>query len=120
MSDMDRPGHLRVLDDWLRSYRPDELFDATGRLRADLRELAPKGARRMGASPHANDGVLLRDLRRPDFRDYAVAVASPGAVDAEATRVQGTFIRDVLAKNADNRNVRVFRPDETASNRWAS
>ncbi|MBI2207208.1 MAG: phosphoketolase family protein [Candidatus Rokubacteria bacterium] len=120
MSDMDKPGHLRVLDEWMRSYRAEELFDDNGRLEPELRDLAPKGARRMGASPHANGGVLLRDLRLPDFRDYAVAVPSPGAVDAEATRVQGVFIRDVLAKNADNRNFRVFSPDETASNRWGS
>ena len=120
MSDMDKPDHLRVLDEWMRSYRAEELFDEHGRLKPELRDLAPKGGKRMGASPHANGGVLLRDLRLPDFRDYAVAVPAPGAVDAEATRVQGTFIRDVLAKNADNRNFRVFSPDETASNRWGS
>ncbi|MBI1735346.1 MAG: phosphoketolase family protein [Candidatus Rokubacteria bacterium] len=118
MSDMDRPEHLRVLEDWLRSYRPEELFDAHGRLVPELAELAPKGARRMGAAPHANGGVLLRDLRLPDFRDYAVAVPSPGAADAEATRVQGAFIRDVMAMNAESRNFRVVSPDEAASNRW--
>ncbi len=120
MSDMDRPDHVELLERWMKAYRPEELFDATGRLRPELRGLAPKGARRMGANPHANGGVLLRDLRLPDFREYAVKVPAPGAVDAEATRVQGAFIRDVLRLNADNRNFRVFSPDETASNRWAA
>jgi xylulose-5-phosphate/fructose-6-phosphate phosphoketolase len=118
MSEMDRPDHLGVLEQWLRSYRPEELFDSGGRLRPELAELAPRGPRRMGASPHANGGALLRDLRLPDFREYAVAVPSPGAVDAEATRVQGHFIRDVLTMNAGSRNFRVMSPDETASNRW--
>jgi xylulose-5-phosphate/fructose-6-phosphate phosphoketolase len=118
MGEMDRPEHLRILARWLASYRPAELFDATGRLRPELAALAPEGPRRMGANPHANGGVLLRDLRLPDFRDYAVAVPAPGGVDAEATRVQGGFIRDVFRRNAANRNFRVFSPDETASNRW--
>src|SRR5678815_4839129 len=86
--------------------------------RPELAALAPRGTRRMSANPHANGGLLLRDLRLPDFRDYAVAVPSPGAVDAEATRVQGAFLRDVLTRNADHRNFRLFGPDETASNRW--
>ena len=109
------PGHRRQLERWMRSYRPRELFDSGGALRADLAALSPRGERRMGANPHANGGVLLRDLRLPDFRRYAVRVPSPGAVDGEATRVQGAFIRDVIAKNE---NFLVVSPDETASNRW--
>ncbi|MCX8072139.1 MAG: phosphoketolase family protein [Candidatus Binatia bacterium] len=114
----DDPEQLRMLEDWLRSYRPEELFDSTGRLRADLRALAPRGPRRMSANPHANGGVLLRDLRLPDFRAYAVSVPTPGSTTAEATRVQGAYIRDVLRLNAEARNFRVFSPDETTSNRW--
>jgi len=102
----------------MKSYRPEELFDKAGRLIPELAELAPKGTRRMGANPHANGGLLLRDLRMPDFRDYAVKVPRPGAVDAEATRVQGGLIRDVMKLNADLANFRVFGPDEIASNRW--
>ena len=112
-----KPGHLAQLQAWLESYRAHELFDDAGRLRAELAALAPEGDRRMGANPHANGGVFLRDLRLPDFREYAVAVPSPGATDAEATRVMGTFLRDVFAKNSDHRNFRLFGPDETASNR---
>jgi xylulose-5-phosphate/fructose-6-phosphate phosphoketolase len=114
-----KPRHLKILEQWMKSYRPQELFDKNGRLLAELAELAPKGERRMGANPHANGGLLLRDLKMPDFRDYAVKVAKPGAVQAEATRVQGQFIRDVFKLNADARNFRVFSPDETASNRWS-
>ena len=102
----------------MKSYRPHELFDTTGKLRSELAELAPKGERRMSANPHANGGLLLRDLRLPDFRDYAVEVPKPGAVDAEATRVQGQFIRDVIKLNP--KNFRVFSPDETTSNRWGA
>jgi len=116
MGDMDKPEHLQILERWMKSYRPEELFDATGRLRPELAALPPKGGRRMSANPHANGGSVLRDLRLPDFRDYAVKVAHPGADIAEATRVQGAFIRDVLAGNETN--FRVFSPDETASNRW--
>ena len=116
MGDMDRPAHVKLLEKWLKSYRPQELFDKTGRLVPDLSALAPTGERRMSANPHANGGLLLRDLRLPDFRDYAVAVPQPGAVNAEATRVQGMFIRDVIKKNRDN--FRIFSPDETNSNRW--
>jgi xylulose-5-phosphate/fructose-6-phosphate phosphoketolase len=112
------PEQLRALEAWLRSYRPEELFDDRGRLRPELRALAPKGERRMSANPHANGGVLLRDLRLPDFREYAVPVPQPGGTVAEATRVQGAFIRDVLRLNAEARNFRVFSPDETTSNRW--
>ncbi|HEV8232141.1 MAG TPA: phosphoketolase family protein [Thermoanaerobaculia bacterium] len=112
-----KPEHLAQLRAWLESYRAEELFDETGRFRAELAALAPEGERRMGANPHANGGVFLRDLRLPDFRKYAVAVPAPGATDAEATRVMGTFLRDVIAKNSDRRNFRLFGPDETASNR---
>jgi xylulose-5-phosphate/fructose-6-phosphate phosphoketolase len=114
----DNPAHVRLLEEWMRSYRPEELFDATGRLKPELAELAPKGNRRMGANPHANGGVLLRDLRLPDFRNYAVDVPAPGAVTAEATRVQGKFLRDVVRLNLDSRNFRIFSPDENVSNRW--
>ncbi|MFA5353691.1 MAG: phosphoketolase family protein, partial [Thermodesulfovibrionales bacterium] len=112
-----KPEHLAMLEAWMKSYRPWELFDETGRLIPELAELAPKGERRMGANPHANGGALLRDLRMPDFLDYAVAVPQPGRVEAEATRVMGGFIRDVMKLNWDSRNFRVFGPDETASNR---
>jgi xylulose-5-phosphate/fructose-6-phosphate phosphoketolase len=111
------PQHLRQLESWLRSYRPEELFDDAGRLRAELAALAPTGARRMGANPHANGGLLLQDLRLPDFRQYATEVRKPGGVVAEATRVLGRFLRDVVKLNQDQRNFRVFGPDETASNR---
>ena len=116
LSDMSRPGHLEALEDWMRSYRPEELFDTDGRLRTGIARLAPTGVHRMSANPHANGGQLLRDLSLPDFQAYGVAVDSPGAVDAEATRVQGRYIRDVLRANPSN--FRVFSPDETASNRW--
>ena len=118
MGDMSRPGHVKILEDWLKSYRPQELFDDTGRLIPELAALAPLGKRRMGANPHANGGLLLRDLVLPDFRSYAVAVTQPGAVDAEATRIQGELIRDVIKLNPTN--FRVFSPDEAASNRWAA
>jgi xylulose-5-phosphate/fructose-6-phosphate phosphoketolase len=116
MGEMSQPGHVKILETWLKSYRPEELFDTTGRLVPDLAALAPTGERRMSANPHANGGLVLRALQLPDFRDYAVAVSKPGAVDAEATRVQGEFIRDVIQANPDN--FRVFSPDETTSNRW--
>jgi len=113
------PSHLAILENWMKSYEPDKLFDADGRLISELAGLAPKGERRMGANPHANGGILLRDLKMPDFRDYAVAVARPGSEAAEPTRVMGTFIRDVMKLNMAQGNFRVFSPDETASNRWA-
>lgn len=116
----ERPDHLRLLEDWLRSYRPEELFDEHGRLRPHLAALAPRGSRRLGANPHANGGLLLRDLRLPDFRRYAVEVPRPGAVVGEATRVLGQYLRDVMALNRDRRNFRVFGPDETASNRLSA
>src|SRR5882724_6293130 len=118
MGDMKHPGHVKILEKWMKSYRPQELFDKTGKLRRELAELAPKGERRMGANPHANGGLLLHDLRLPDFRDYAIKVPKPGAVDTEATRVQGAFIRDVINRNPTT--FRVFSPDETASNRWGA
>jgi xylulose-5-phosphate/fructose-6-phosphate phosphoketolase len=118
--DVKTPEHLRQLERWMRSYEPEALFDRSGRLRPDLAALAPQGERRMSANPHANGGALLRDLRLPDFRTYAVRVTKPGAVDAEATREQGKFLRDVLKLNASQSNFRLFSPDETASNRWGN
>jgi xylulose-5-phosphate/fructose-6-phosphate phosphoketolase len=111
------PAHLKMLEQWMKSYKPQELFDAHGKLKPDLAELAPCGNRRMSANPHTNGGVLLRDLRMPAFTDYAVSVPAPGAVDAEATRVMGAFLRDVMKLNEQQCNFRVFGPDETASNR---
>jgi xylulose-5-phosphate/fructose-6-phosphate phosphoketolase len=114
------PQHLAMLEAWMKSYRPEELFDARGRLVPELEALPPKGVRRMSANPHANGGLLRVDLRMPDYRIYAVSVPAPGAVDAEATRVQGELVRDVLVQNREARNFRVFSPDETASNRWSA
>src|SRR5215467_12023561 len=111
------PEHLKILEEWMRSYKSQELFDRDGRLVAELAELAPKGDRRMGANPHANGGWLLRDLVMPDFRDYALQVVKPGAEFAESTRVLGKMLRDIMKMNADSKNFRVFGPDETASNR---
>ncbi len=111
------PEHLRMLEEWMRSYRPEELFDGNGRLIPELAELAPTGTRRMGANPHANGGLLLKDLTLPDFRDYALVVSSPGETEGEATRVMGQFLRDVITLNADARNFRMVGPDETTSNR---
>src|SRR5438046_3643764 len=91
----EKPGHVKLLEAWLKSYQPEELFDPSGKLTPELAELAPKGNRRMGANPHANGGLLLRDLQLPDFRAYAIDVPRPGGVAAEATRVQGTVLRDV-------------------------
>jgi xylulose-5-phosphate/fructose-6-phosphate phosphoketolase len=117
-SDMvDNPKHLKLLQEWLKSYRPEELFDDSGFLTQELRELAPQGQQRMCANLHANGGKLLRDLKLPDFRDYALEVKKPGHTVAESTRVMGQFLRDVMKRNLDNRNFRVMGPDETASNR---
>jgi xylulose-5-phosphate/fructose-6-phosphate phosphoketolase len=112
--------HRQQLEAWLRSYRPEELFDEYGRLLPELAELAPKGERRMGANPHANGGILLKDLRMPDFREYAVEVPQPGQTVGEATRVLGTFLRDILKLNESSANFRIFGPDETESNRLTS
>jgi xylulose-5-phosphate/fructose-6-phosphate phosphoketolase len=109
--------HIKLLESWMKSYKPEELFGADGALKPELAALAPKGNRRMGANPHANGGILLKDLRMPDFRDYALALPKPGVVAAEATRVAGVFLRDVMKLNQKSRNFRVFGPDETASNR---
>jgi xylulose-5-phosphate/fructose-6-phosphate phosphoketolase len=110
------PGHLKLLEDWLRSYRPEELFDEQGRLMPELAELAPAGERRMGANPHANGGLLLRDLHMPDFRGYTEDVPVPGTLGIGDTHVLGSFLRDVAKWNEDQRNFRVFGPDETLSN----
>ncbi|WP_341528144.1 phosphoketolase family protein [Nostoc sp. UHCC 0302] len=112
-----KPEHIKLLEEWMKSYKPEELFDTNGKLIPELAELAPKGYRRMGDNPHANGGILLRDLRIPDFREYAVDVSQPGKVEAEATRVTGKFLRDVMKLNLESRNFRVFGPDETQSNR---
>jgi xylulose-5-phosphate/fructose-6-phosphate phosphoketolase len=114
----ENPEHVRILEEWMKTYRPTELFDMNGRLRPDLADLPPKGDRRMSANPHANGGLLLHDLRLPDFRDYEVKVPSPGAVTAEATREMGRFLRDTMKLNMDMRNFRLFSPDENNSNRW--
>ncbi|PJE01837.1 MAG: phosphoketolase [Mycobacterium sp.] len=118
MGDMDQEGHVRILEQWLKSYRPEELFDDRGAFKPELAALAPAGNRRMGANPHANGGHLMKPLEMPDFRKYAVAAPTPGGATAEATRVQGTFIRDVMKLNMPAANFRVFSPDENASNRW--
>src|SRR5947199_7338841 len=116
VTDMDtKRGHLKILEEWLKSYRPEELFDEKGRLIEELLELAPKGERRIGANPHANGGLLLKDLLMPDFREYGVSVSKPGKETAESTRVLGTFLRDVMKLNLEHANFRVFGPDEPAS-----
>lgn len=114
------PSHLQLLQDWMQSYRPEELFDQKGRLLPKLAALAPKGQRRMGANPHANGGLLLRDLRMPNFKDYAVDVPRPGTIAAESTKIMGNFLRDVMKLNLESRNFRVMGPDETASNRLSA
>jgi xylulose-5-phosphate/fructose-6-phosphate phosphoketolase len=112
-----KPEHVKLLESWMKSYKPEELFDENGKLIPELAQLAPKGDRRMGANPHANGGILLRDLKMPNFLDYAVDVPKPGTVYSEATRVAGQFLRDVMKLNLNSKNFRVFGPDETASNR---
>jgi xylulose-5-phosphate/fructose-6-phosphate phosphoketolase len=114
----DNPTHVKILEDWMKSYRPEELFDAHGTFKAELAALAPRGTRRMSANPHANGGLLLKDLRLPDFRAYAVQVPSPGAVNTESTRVMGKLLRDVMQLNLGAKNFRLFSPDENNSNRW--
>ena len=118
MGEMDKPGHVKVLETWLKSYRPEELFDESGRFREELAALAPTGERRMGANPHANGGLLLKELRLPAFQKFAVEVSAPGATSAEATRVQGKYLAEVMKRNLESKNFRVFSPDENASNRW--
>jgi len=118
MADMDNEAHVRILEGWMRSYRPEELFDDGGALRPEIAALAPSGTRRMSDNPHANGGRLLRDLRMPDFRDYEVQTESPGAAIAEATKAMGTFLRDVMRENLAQGNFRLFSPDENNSNRW--
>ena len=115
-----KPDHIKLLESWMKSYRPEELFDEKGALRPEIAAMAPTGERRMGANPHANGGLLLKDLRMPDFRDYAVDVAAPATQTGEATRVMGAFLRDVMKLNAEARNFRVMGPDETASNRLSA
>ncbi len=112
-----KPAHLKLLEQWMQSYKPEELFDSNGTLIPELAELAPKGQRRMGDNPHANGGVLLRDLKMPDFKNYAVDVDKPGTVVAEATKVMGQLLRDVMKLNSEERNFRIVGPDETESNR---
>ena len=112
-----KPKRVKMLEEWMKSYKPEELFDSEGKLLAELAELAPKGERRMGTNPHANGGLLLRDLAMPDFAQYAVDVPQPGTVNAEATRELGRFLRDVMKLNIASKNFRVMGPDETASNR---
>ncbi len=118
MGDMSTKEHIKILEKWMKSYRPEELFDSAGRFREELAELAPKGERRMSANPHGNGGLLLKDLVMPDFREYAVSVRQPGEKIAEATREMGKFLRDVMKLNLTNSNFRLFSPDENNSNRW--
>ena len=115
--DSEHPGHLELLEEWMKSYKPEELFDKAGRLLPELAELSPEGEKRMGANPHANGGLLLRDLVMPDFQNYAVSVPSPGSVQAADTQLLGAFLRDVIKLNSKQRNFRIFGPDETLSNR---
>ena len=112
-----KPDHVQILEDWMKSYTPEELFDDTGKLVAELAELVPEGIKRMGANPHANGGLLLHDLKMPDFRKHAVEVSKSGTTKSEATLIMGAFLRDVMKLNWENRNFRIFGPDETASNR---
>jgi xylulose-5-phosphate/fructose-6-phosphate phosphoketolase len=118
MGEMQNDAHVRILENWMKSYEPEQLFDSSGRLRRELAELAPRGTRRMSANPHTNGGLLLRELLLPDFRDCAVEVTAPGAVSAESTRIMGRFLRDVMKLNMESRNFRLFSPDENNSNRW--
>jgi len=118
LSEMSSEAHIKILENWMKSYKPEELFDDAGKLNADLASLAPKGTQRMGANPHTNGGALLQNLRLPAFRDYAVKITAPGSANAEATRVMGTFLRDVMKLNMSARNFRLFSPDESNSNRW--
>jgi len=118
MGEMDKLEHIQILEQWMKSYRPEELFDDDGRFKAEIAALAPAGNRRMSDNPHANGGLLLRDLKMPDFRDYAVEFSSHGATVAESARVMGMFLRDVMKANMESKNFRLFSPDENNSNRW--
>ena len=117
MEDMSKPEHVQILDDWLRSYKPEELFDTKGTLLPEIAALAPVGDKRQGATPYANGGLLLKDLHLPEFRDYKVDIPSPGTIKAEATRITGQYLRDVMKQNMESRNFRVLSPDENNSNR---
>lgn len=117
ITDLAKPAHLKILEDWLRSYKPEELFDAQGKIHEEITALAPTGHRRMGYNPHANGGEIMKPLALPDFAAYGVAVPAPGAVREEATRVLGRYLRDVMKQNLERQNFRLFGPDETASNR---
>ena len=114
----EKPEHIKILEQWMKSYKPEELFDASGHFEPELAEIAPKGERRMSANPISNGGLVLRDLRMPDFCKYAVEIKQPGATDAEATRVMGKFLRDIMKLNLESKNFRLFSPDENNSNRW--
>ncbi|UCF74744.1 MAG: phosphoketolase family protein [Betaproteobacteria bacterium] len=114
----EKPAHVKLLEKWMKSYRPQELFDKDGKLKPEIAALAPEGTRRMSANPHGNGGLLLKDLRLPDYREFAVQVPKPGAVSAESTRVMGRYLRDVMKANLASRNFRLFSPDENNSNRW--
>jgi xylulose-5-phosphate/fructose-6-phosphate phosphoketolase len=114
----EKPGHIKILEQWMKSYKPEELFDKNGRFKSEFAEIAPRHERLMSANRHANGGLLLRDLQMPDFRKFAVEVKQPGAVDAEATRIMGKFLRDVMKLNLESKNLRLFSPDENNSNRW--
>jgi len=117
LTDLEKPGHLKILEDWMRSYKPETLFDENGRLHAEIAALAPEGTLRMSDNPHANGGVLRRPLRMPKIEGHALTVPSPGAVQAESTRILGSWLRDVMRMNLDSRNFRVLSPDENNSNR---
>jgi xylulose-5-phosphate/fructose-6-phosphate phosphoketolase len=117
IDDMDKPEHIQLLETWMKSYQPEKLFDEHGTFRAEWLSIAPKREKRMSANPHANGGLLLHELELPDFRDYALAIPKPGAVQGESTRVLGQFLRDVLKSSLPARNFRIFGPDETSSNR---
>lgn len=114
------PSHLSILEEWMKSYRPEELFDEEGRFLSKLRELAPEGTRRMGLNPHTNGGLLLKDLKMPNFRDYALKIGKPGVEFGESTKVMGYFLRDIMKMNQQNHNFRIFGPDETESNRLSA
>ncbi len=120
VTDLGKPGHLKILEQWMLSYKPEELFDKNGKVMPELAALAPTGNRRMGANPHANGGLLLKDLKMPDFRQYAVKVTQPGSDFEESTRILGKLLRDVMKLNLEAANFRVMGPDETDSNRLSA